>query len=139
MEKVFLVSCVAKKRPERSPAAELYLSPWFNKARAYVEKQGGRWYILSAEHGLIRPDRSLDPYDTTLNNMRVAERRAWATRVAKQIRQDIPKGCHVVILAGQRYREHLLGTLEEVAERVSVPMEGLGIGQQLAWLDRNIK
>lgn len=48
-----LVACVKAKATSPSQAANLYRSPWFRKARAYVEAQGAPWYILSALHGLV--------------------------------------------------------------------------------------
>lgn len=63
---VFLVACVAAKLDRPAPARDLYASPWFQKARAYVERQGGAWFILSAKHGLIAPETVIAPYDETL-------------------------------------------------------------------------
>lgn len=131
---VHLVSCVSKKRAQPSPARALYLSAWFVKARAYVEAQGGPWYILSAEHGLLSPDRVVAPYERTLNTMGVAERRVWAARVTEQLDEEGIRAGRIVVLAGQRYREFLLPTLHARAASVEVPMEGLRIGEQLAWL-----
>ncbi len=68
---VYLVSCVSKKRSSRAPAKDLYLSDWFIKARNFVEANGGPWFILSAEHGLVAPDDLLEPYEKTLNTMSV--------------------------------------------------------------------
>lgn len=64
---VFLVSCVAEKRPAPSVARDLYRSPWFLKARGLAEREGAAWFILSAEHGLVEPDDVVAPYDRTLN------------------------------------------------------------------------
>ena len=40
----------------------------------------------------------------------------------------------LIVLAGRNYRDPLWPQIER---RASVPMEGLGIGQQLAWLSDN--
>lgn len=79
---VFLVACVAAKLDRPAPARDLYASPWFQKARAYVERQGGAWFILSAKHGLTAPETVIAPYDETLGAMQAGERRqlAWLTR-----------------------------------------------------------
>ena len=42
----------------------------------------------------------------------------------------------VVFLAGQRYREFLRASLRSRGLSVSVPMEGLRIGEQLGWLTK---
>jgi hypothetical protein len=41
-------------------------------------------------------------------------------------------------LAGQRYREFLEASLRSRGLVVSIPMEGLGIGKQLSWLNREL-
>lgn len=136
-EAIYLVSCVAQKAPTRQRAADLYRSDWFRKARAYVESTGCRWFILSAEHGLLLPDTRIDPYDTMLAVMGARGRREWGARVAAQL--DTALGAasqgRIVFLAGRHYRTPLLAY---AADRARVPMEGLGIGQQKAWLAARI-
>jgi hypothetical protein len=133
---IFLVSCVSQKRSRPSKARDLYQSEWFQRARRFVESTGSRWFILSAEHGMIDPDRVIEPYERTLNNMRVGERREWAQRVRKQMDRDLPDAERIVVLAGQRYREFLMDYLRTRATRVDVPLEGLRIGEQLSWLGK---
>ncbi len=60
---VYLIACVSQKLDRRARAADLYRSDWFRKARAYVEEIDGRWYILLAAHGLVKPSQRLAPYD----------------------------------------------------------------------------
>ena len=134
--RIYLVACVAQKVPYRAPAQELYTSPWFRKARAYVLKSGAPWFILSDQHGLVRPDEMLEPYDTTLT--KAAERRAWAQRVQNQMEQMLPDADTVVILAGKDYRQYLEPWLRRRFASVQVPMDGLGIGQQQRWLGENV-
>jgi hypothetical protein len=133
---VYLVSCVGKKQDQACKASELYASQWFLKARAYVESTRCSWFILSAEYGLLAPDRVVKPYDKTLNHMNQSKRREWATRVIAQMDADLPPADRIVILAGKRYREFLTGYLRRRAGRVDVPMEGLAIGKQLQFLQR---
>ena len=132
--RLYLVSCVAKKKRCLAPAMNLYESPWFNLARARVEREGAHWYILSAKYGLVHPKTEIAPYDETLNVMGVAQRLDWAARVKIQMDQMLPDADEVVVFAGQRYRENLAGYLQCRFNSVNVPMEGLRIGQQLRWL-----
>lgn len=129
---VFLVSCVSLKRAEMTEAQELYVSDWFKKARRYVQGRGA-WYILSAEHGLLSPSTVIAPYERTLNRMTVSERRAWASRVVGQLAEALPHTRHFVVLAGFKYREFLKDYLISRGE-VEIPLEGLKIGEQLAYL-----
>ena len=135
--RIVLISCVKTKRMSPSPARDLYTSAWFVKAKAYVERSGMPWFIVSAEYGLVHPDTLIAPYDRTLNSMPISERRAWASRVLRQIRLSVPGLKTCVLLAGNRYREFLLPALDRLDIRVELPMEGLRQGQQLQWLDNH--
>jgi hypothetical protein len=104
---IYLVSCVSQKRQEACAARDLYVSDWFCKARRYAEASRCSWFILSAEYGLVSPDQVVAPYERTLNTMAVAERRAWAERVSRQLAETVPHVARVVFLAGERYREFL--------------------------------
>lgn len=133
----YLVSCVGQKASAPTEAVALYTSDWFKKARGYVEASGAPWFILSAEYGLVHPRTVIAPYKKTLNRMGVAERRAWASRVIGQMQVQLPHCDEIVVFAGARYREFLMGYLQRRAQQVVVPLEGLRIGEQLSWFSRN--
>jgi cytoplasmic iron level regulating protein YaaA (DUF328/UPF0246 family) len=135
---IYLVSCVSKKQSAPAPARDLYTSGLFNKARSYVAKMGQPWFVLSAKYGLVHPDEVIAPYDLTLNTMRVADRRLWASRVLTQLEPHLDGIGSINFLAGQRYREFLEASLRSRGLVVSIPMEGLGIGKQLSWLNREL-
>ena len=130
--RVGLVACSAGKSPEAAAARNLYTSPLFRKASTYAEATCDRWYVLSALHGLVHPDQILSPYDHTL---RIRDY-AWADRVVGQLEAalaDVERP-QLVILAGARYR----AILDRSAWPYKVPMLGLSIGQQFAWLTDRI-
>ena len=133
---IHLVSCGDQKQPVPAPARDLYISRWFCKARSYTESTRRPWFVLSAKHGLVHPDDVISPYDVTLNTMRVAGRRQWASRVLTQLGPHLDDVEAIVFLAGQRYREFLEPPLRSRGLVVSVPMEGLKIGEQLRWLTK---
>jgi len=122
------------KRDQRSRARDLYLSPLFKKSLAYAEHLGpDAIVILSAKYGVLGLDDQVDPYDETLNRMSASEVRAWSDTALGQLRDrfDLSADCFTV-LAGQRYRQHLLPHLIHH----DVPMAGLRIGEQLGFLTR---
>lgn len=133
-----LVSCVSKKLPYPAPAKDLYVSDWFKKARAFVEAQGSPWFILSAEYGLLHTDAVTAPYEKTLNKMGANARREWANAVMQALEPHLAKVKTVVFLAGGRYREFLQPQLLARGIQVRVPMDGLRIGEQLAWLNARL-
>ena len=114
-------------------------SPWFRKARTYADGTGQPWFILSAQYGLVHPDEMIAPYDLTLNTMPVVERRRWASRVLTQLEPHLNGIKSVTFLAGRRYREFLEPSLRSRGLVVSIPMEGLRIGEQLSWLTRELR
>ncbi len=137
--RIVLVACAASKVEHAAPAAELYTSDLFTKSRAWAEREvaAGRadaWFILSAEHGLVAPRQVLAPYNTTLNAMAPAERRAWAARVWAVLGQAFVAPGSLVFLAGEHYRAALSAAAAAEGHAIEVPMAGLGIGRQKAWL-----
>lgn len=137
-ERLYLVSCVARKGERRALAKDLYESTWFVLARARIEREGAPWFILSAKYGVLHPATTIAPYDETLNTMGVKDRRAWATRVKTQLDETLPRTDDVVVFAGRRYREFLDEYLRRRFKSVKVPMEGLRIGEQLRWLKHRV-
>ena len=137
MTPVYLVACVSQKLDRRARAADLYRSDWFRKARTLVEETGSPWYVLSAAHGLVAPSKRLDPYNVTLRDLSAAERRLWGAKTISQLRRAIGARYPgpIIFLAGRLYREPLLAFARD---RAVIPMEGMGIGQQKAWLAQQI-
>jgi len=129
--RVALVSCVKSKRATPSPAKDLYTSELFQRMRKYAESISDRWYILSAEHGVLEPDQVISPYECTLNRMDRAARLRWADRVKAQLVDKMPERAEVIVLAGERYRNGLLPFLRDLGHTVRVPLEGLSFGRQL--------
>jgi hypothetical protein len=127
---VVLVACCDEKLPQAAPAADIYLSDLFRKARAWAERNGSRWFILSAKHGLLSPEEVIEPYDVSMVGRRRQERRAWDARVLAQLaEQGVSAG---VVLAGKKYRGWMDG------RPFTAPMEGMGIGDQKGWLKRQL-
>lgn len=86
--------------------------------------------------GLVAPGQVIAPYEQTLKTTRAADRRAWGERVAAQLNEAVPDLSQVVFL-GRRYRQLLAPHLADRGVGVSVPMEGLRIGEQLSWLGQH--
>ncbi|WP_052640188.1 DUF6884 domain-containing protein [Zavarzinella formosa] len=126
---VILVSCCGPKLSEAAPAADLYTSDLFKKARTYAEKRG-RWFILSALHGLLTPSAVIDPYDVILGKLSAAKRREWGQKVREQMAETGLIGMPMISLAGEDY----VKPLEQAGLSVAQPMKGLGIGERKQWL-----
>jgi hypothetical protein len=138
MNRVTFVSCVKTKSTTPELAEHLYVSPWFRMAREWARRNSERWFILSAEHGLLSPSTLVEPYETTLNRMGIKDRRRWASRVERQMEELSIRGDRAFVLAGERYREFLLTQLHSRFENVKVPMQGLQMGEQLSWMKNEL-
>lgn len=137
--RVVLVSCVKSKRVSASAAQDLNTSDLFTSMRNYAEQNSDEWFILSAEHGVLRPNEIISPYEKTLNKMLKRERLEWARKVQSRLLELIPPDASIVILAGERYREDVVSFLQEHGYPVEVPMVGLKFGFQLRWLKEKIR
>ncbi len=129
-----LISCVKSKRGTAAAARDLYTSHWFKQVRNLVESANAPWFVLSALHGLVEPTTIISPYEHSLKTVGVSERRAWASDVCEKLLPIATKYRRVIIFAGTRYREFLVGPLQEAGLEVRVPMQGLTQGKQLSWL-----
>lgn len=140
MDCVLLVSCGKNKKESSSRAKDLYVSCRFRIARKLIESVGSPWFILSAKHGLLPPDKVIEPYDQTLKGKPVSEHKAWAEKVAKQMDSLLPPAEAIVILAGKDYYECLMPYLKRRFANVTIPMEGLGEYKHSDWLkSANVK
>ena len=130
-----ITCCVKKKGPEAAKAKDLYTSKLWKGYRAFAEKMGQHWKILSGEHGLVDPEDKLDPYEKDLTKAPAAERKAWAEKVAPQIIKAV-KTKRITFLGGVKYREYLIPLLEEAGFDVVVPMEKMDLFKQHKYLSK---
>ena len=141
--RIALVSCAAQKLAEPARARDLYVSDLFRKSWRYAERHADRVFVLSAAHGVVAADTVLAPYDVTLAKMPAADVRAWGKRVAEQLVELVrglnvdPADVELLVLGGARYtsfQSRFESALPGV--RVVLPLDGLEIGQRLAFLKR---
>ena len=136
MKTIVLVSCTSKKKKGTYPAYQLYDSAWFHKVLDIVNLIGDKWYIISAEHGLLKPKEIISDYDKTLLHMRKEQRQEWAQRVLSKLLPLVKPGDRVILLAGKYYREFLEEPLKQKGVSIEVPTRHLTTGKQLEWLDQ---
>lgn len=144
-----IVGCGDNKAGEAVAARELYTSNYFGKKREFAEEVCDEWAILSAKHGVVDPDKVLEPYDVTAKDI---DPDAYVDRIADELaayagREWESKGA-VWILVSQPYL-----TLEDESGRTvrGVVSEGVeqavrfpfrqtsGIGKQMGWLNSCVK
>jgi cytoplasmic iron level regulating protein YaaA (DUF328/UPF0246 family) len=133
LKTIGLVSCGKNKVNYETEAKNLYAGDLFKKSRKYSETNHDEWFILSALYGLLDPNKVIEPYDKTLLNATKAESIEWAESVFNSIKEKYTNDAVIYIYAGAAYRKFLQPLLEGGGYKVEIPLQGLGIGQQLAW------
>ena len=143
LAKLLLVGCVKRKRSGPSPAKDLYDSRLWHSRRAYAERSGVPWYILSAKHGLLAPETTIAWYDLALKGLLSAERREWSRRVLDDLAAEVGslRGLSVEIHAGKDYVENgLEDGLRKAGAIVQRPLAHVpGIQSQRAWYDEQLR
>ncbi len=110
MKRIVLISCVKTKLDHPTKAEDLYISNLFKNYLAYARYiKPDLVFILSAKYGLLKLDEQIAPYEKTLNNMPVNERRTWSEKVISSLHEhaDLDRD-EFIILAGEKYREYLV-------------------------------
>lgn len=95
------------RHPDRGPARvdEAYIGAPFRLNRAYAERFGDAWVVLSAKYGFMSPDDTIPgPYEVTFK--RPSTNPLGPDRLRLQIGMlDLERFQLVVVLGGHQYRE----------------------------------
>lgn len=132
MKRFVLIACSSKKRPDKSKAKDLYDSTLFHYSYKYaLILKPSKMFILSAKYGLLNPNKKIEPYKVTLNNMPAKEIRKWAYGVLKNLGRvsNLDRDLFI-FLAGEKYRKYLIPHMRYY----EVPLAGMPIGKQLQYL-----
>ena len=121
MTQIVAIACGASKRPDPSPARELYTGELFQSARRWCERNEYLWVVVSALHGVVQPHREIAPYDFSIRRMTPVERVRWGADCLARLRT---LGSPIVLLAPEGYARAIGGDCLR-------PLRGLGIGYQL--------
>lgn len=137
--KIALIACSKSKAQQYLPASEFYTGQLFQKSYEYATKvlKANSVFILSARYYVVKPGQYLEMYEETLVGKSVGWRRWWADQVLADLKMyGLLDGCHTWhLLAGKNYIEFIEDSL---SGEVHTPLVGLGIGEQQAWLKKQI-
>ena len=115
-------------------------SALFRGRRRFVERTCDRWFVLSAKYGVVDEEAVIEPYNQTLTNASQSERRAWSERALADLEERLGdlSGMTFECHAGAAYLDHgLLAGLRSRGALVERPVDGLTLGQQLAFYARS--
>jgi hypothetical protein len=130
---LILVGCCGAKLDHPAPAKDLYQSQLFKKGRAWAERHGDAWMILSALHGAVDPERIIAPYDWKMKQTK-AYRRDWGLNVRYKLQKQHPT--KIICLAGNDYCFVWPSYFPDIP--IEFPLFGMGVGKRLAWLTHNL-
>ncbi len=138
---LLLLACVQSKQQQPAAAQDLYISPLFRKQRRYAEGTGVPWFILSAEYALVEPHQWLAPYELYLPETTNAYRAAWCLWVAERLNRLAGplRGRRVKVHGGSAYVLAVRPALEGLGATVTDPLQGLRLGERLAWYDAQVE
>lgn len=144
MKTVVLVGCGKEKLDRAAKAKDLYTGQLFRKARAYAERIGDEWAILSAKHFLLSPEEVIKPYEHRLQGLHRDYRRQWVWNTNWGIRsrwKTWENEVRFICLAGKDYAQAFESEfLDPVATlKAEYPLAGLGVGSRLKWLSESLK
>ena len=130
--KIGLISCSKAKRNHPCSAREMYsASNIFRRSLEYARMVCDKVYILSAKHGLLGLDDVIEPYNETLTNKSVVERKEWAENVIFELSKKTDwKNDEFLILTGKKYHEFLLNDLRNH----QLPLEGVSMFNRISKL-----
>jgi hypothetical protein len=121
------------KAPDAGPTAAMdaYVGTPFKLNRQYAERVGDAWVVMSARHGLLRPEDAIDgPYNVTF------KRRGSGPITPQAIREQLlalgfDEFERVIGLGGIEYRRVLKEAFAGLSPRIEFPFEGLPLGEAL--------
>ena len=152
---VVLVGCSKQKRTEEAQAVEMYdPSPLFRKQLAVARQlvRSTRVFIVSAKYGLVRPWKTLLPYEHTIRDKTKEQRVEWADEVIdlldafagvrfgeeiKETDQSL-RALNVVLMMGASYARPLRAAAPD-DWMFTEPLAGMQIGERLRWLNSAIR
>jgi hypothetical protein len=83
--RIVLIGSSGTTAADPLPAADLFQSPGFVRAREHAAASGHPWFVVTAKHGLLDPDDVVAPFDIQLGDRSIGYRTAWGEWVVAQL------------------------------------------------------
>jgi hypothetical protein len=110
---------------EPAPAALLFASPGFARARDTAVRSGSPWFVLSAKHGLLEPADVVGPYDVQIGDQSAGYRTAWGEWVVGQLAERVRlDGVTVEVHGGIDFAQPLRQPLAVRGAALELPLPG---------------
>ena len=113
------------------PLVKLYTGPLFKDRLRVARMFGGPHWIVSAFHGIRRPDYRSGWYERQLPTRKLDPMLLWYNAiVGRKLLEDTERGDRIIVLASAPYVRGWQFGLEHAGRIVETPLKGLGIGAQ---------
>lgn len=132
-----LIPCTKTKNPLATTAGSLYKSAGFTLMVKHAQQRAGRIIIMSALHGLIRPEDRVTMYDSYLPTLSRDERAQLLRKLREQSERLI--GLRILSYLPKAYHEALLEAAPGLAGNLHRPYKNLGLMALFGVLSREIK
>jgi hypothetical protein len=107
------------------PAAQLFESAGFLRAREFAAGSGHPWFVVTAKHGLLDPDDVVAPFDVQLGDQSIGYRNAWGEWVAAQLGDRLLlEGVTVEVHGGVDFAQPLRGPLTRRGAALDLQLPG---------------
>lgn len=137
MMRLYLIGCGKEKKDGIHKAKDLYDSGYFKLKKEYVERHGFQYYILSAEHGLLNPEKEIEKYNKQMKDLSKEDLKTWVANVVSDLSKIADNnGVKYIFLAGRDYWNPLIDKLGK--EQCELPLAHLRIGKQMEYLKEAI-
>ena len=132
---ISLIACSKSKQDHKCKAGEMYTGNLYTKSKELVEKSGEKWWILSAKHHLLDPDKEIEPYNEYLGDYSAEELHEWSDEVIKEMKEaGIKEDEKIHVYAGEDYYKYLTDTFTNI----ECMWEGEGMGYIAENLDKKL-
>lgn len=121
-----------KREPNHGPAKakNAYIGAPFKVNKAFAEKFGDRWIILSAKYGFIDPNFIVrENYNVTFK--KPSTNPVSMKTLKKQLREKNLYGYDIVVSLGGKDYSKIVREVFRNMSKVAVPTEGLPIGKAM--------
>lgn len=143
MKNIYLLPCTKLKQNYRCAAEEMYKpSALYRLSYSYainrVTDKNEEIFILSDKHYLMPLSKEIDPYDETLRDMSLAEKKKWGQIVYDQMKETFDMATtHFIFLTGKEYMNPIIPYLECGKYSNPIPSQ-YGFGDRMGWLKDNM-
>ena len=133
---IYLVSCSKDKKKHDALAKDLYISKRFILSRELAEAYSDQWFILSAQHGLLKPDSLIAPYDKSLLDIDRKTKKRWLNLILQQLEPYLAEETNVVYLGDDHYFREISKWLVSKNVSIFTPFQHLKKEIRIPWLQQ---